>query len=235
MKTFPNIFSTVLPLKYVFQARCIQNISNSKKRRFRDRRLQILRATHASRELNGFLSRYSSYGPPTNGNDPVKSHLGKQELFQYFQQNDIKYHNVDHPEVFTVEAMMPYLKDVEGAICKNLFLKDKKKNFYLLSARHDKEVKLNDVAKAIGAKELRFADENVMFDMLGVRQGCVTAYALVNDTQKLAKFIVDKTLLDQSKSKSVNFHPLVNTATTGISCQDFKKFLSLTGHVVLEI
>lgn len=173
--------------------------------------------------------------PPTSGNDPVQSHLGKQDLFQFFQQNDIKYHNVDHPEVFTVEAMMPYLKDVEGAICKNLFLKDKKKNFYLLSARHDKEVKLNDVAKAIGAKELRFADENVMFDMLGVRQGCVTAYALVNDTQKLAKFIVDKTLLDQSKSKSVNFHPLVNTATTGISCQDFKKFLSLTGHVVLEI
>ena len=173
--------------------------------------------------------------PPTLGNDPVRSHLGKQDLFKYFEQNDIKYHNVDHPEVFTVEAMMPYLKDVEGAICKNLFLKDKKKNFYLLSARHDKEVKLNDVAKAIGAKELRFADENVMFDMLGVRQGCVTAYALVNDTQKLAKFIVDKTLLDQSKSKSVNFHPLVNTATTGISCQDFKKFLSLTGHVVLEI
>ena len=173
--------------------------------------------------------------PPTNGKGPVGSHLGKQDLFQYFQQNDIKYHNVDHPEVFTVEAMMPYLKDVEGAICKNLFLKDKKKNFYLLSARHDKEVKLNDVAKAIGAKELRFADENVMFDMLGVRQGCVTAYAHVNDTQKLAKFIVDKTLLDQSKSKSVNFHPLVNTATTGISCQDFKKFLSLTGHVVLEI
>ena len=173
--------------------------------------------------------------PPTNGNDPVRSHLGKEDLFQYFQQNDIKYHNVDHPEVFTVEAMMPYLKAVEGAICKNLFLKDKKKNFYLLSARHDKEVKLNDVAKAIGAKELRFADEKVMFDMLGVRQGCVTAYALVNDTQKLAKFIVDKTLLDQSKSKSVNFHPLVNTATTGISCQDFKKFLSLTGHVVLEI
>ena len=173
--------------------------------------------------------------PPTNGKGSVGSHLGKQDLFQYFQQNDIKYHNVDHPEVFTVEAMMPYLKDVEGAICKNLFLKDKKKNFYLLSARHDKEVKLNDVAKAIGAKELRFADENVMFDMLGVRQGCVTAYALVNDTQKLAKFIVDKTLLDPSKSKSVNFHPLVNTATTGISCQDFKKFLSLTGHVVLEI
>ena len=53
--------------------------------------------------------------------------LATMDLFQYFQQNDIKYHNVDHPEVFTVEAMMPYLKDVEGAICKNLFLKDKKK------------------------------------------------------------------------------------------------------------
>ena len=173
--------------------------------------------------------------PSARDDSALKSHLGKQDLFEYFQRNDIKYRNVDHPEVFTVEAMMPHLRDVEGAICKNLFLKDKKKNFYLLSARHDRELKLNDVAKAIGAKELRFGDEGVMFDMLGVKQGCVTAYALVNDKQKLVKFIVDKTLLDVASTKAVNFHPLVNTATTGISCQDFSKFLKLTGHTVLEI
>jgi len=185
---------------------------------------------------NKSAGKEKSPSPPSAGTDTAKtSHLGKQELFQYFDQNNIKYHNVEHPEVFTVEAMMPYLKNVEGAICKNLFLKDKKKNFYLLSARHDREVKLNDVAKAIGAKELRFADENVMFEMLGVKQGCVTAYALVNDKQKHVKFIVDKTLLDVSSTKVVNFHPLVNTATTGISCQDFTRFLKLTGHTVLEI
>jgi len=166
--------------------------------------------------------------PPNNGNL-----MGKEQLFEYFTKNGIKYNNVDHPEVFTVEAMMPYLKNVQGAICKNLFLKDKKKNLYLLAAVHDKEVKLNDVAKKVGAKELRFGDESVMLELLGVSQGCVTAYALANDKNKAVKFIVDSALLDGSHT-SVNFHPMVNTATTQISTEDFKKFLSLTGHTVLK-
>ena len=160
-------------------------------------------------------------------------HFDKQRLFDFFKQNSISYDNIEHPEVFTVEAMLPYLKDVTGAICKNLFLKDKKKNLYLLSAEHTKEVKMNDVAKKIGAKELRFADESLLFEKLGVTQGCVTAYALVNNPEKDVKFIVDKSLVDGSHPK-VNFHPLVNTATTAITSQDFQKFLKLTGHAVLE-
>jgi len=169
---------------------------------------------------------------PPPANSGVK--MGKEQLFEYFSKNGIEYSNVDHPEVFTVEAMLPYLKNIKGAICKNLFLKDKKKNLYLLSAVHDKEVKLNDVAKKVGAKELRFGDESVMLDILGVSQGCVTAYALANDEKKSVKFIVDSSLLDGTYGW-VNFHPLVNTATTQISCQNFNKFLQLTGHTILKI
>jgi len=172
--------------------------------------------------------------PPSLPVNPVAGkHLGKDELFEYFNKHEIKFSNVDHPEVFTVEAMMPYLKNVKGAICKNLFLKDKKKNYYLLSAVHDKEVNLNEVGKKIGVKDLRFGDEAVMFDLLGVSQGCVTAYALVNDTKKSVKFIVDSALLD-GNFNSVNFHPMVNTATSQISTADFAKFLSLTGHSILK-
>ena len=167
------------------------------------------------------------------GKPSDSKHLNKQRLFDYFKQNSISYDNIEHPEVFTVEAMLPYLKDVTGAVCKNLFLKDKKKNLYLLSAEHTREVKMNDVAKKIGAKELRFADESLLFEKLGVTQGCVTAYALVNNPEKDVKFIVDKSLVDGSHPK-VNFHPLVNTATTAITSQDFQKFLKLTGHAVLE-
>ena len=170
----------------------------------------------------------------TNKKTAGKNKFGKTELFGFFDENGIVYENIDHPEVFTVEAMMPYLTNVKGAVCKNLFLKDKKKNLYLLSAVHDKEIKLNDVAKTIGAKELRFADESVMLEKLGVTQGCVTAYALINDADKSVKFIVDKNIVNGSYP-SVNFHPLVNTATTAVSCGDFNKFLTLTGHHVIEI
>jgi len=172
--------------------------------------------------------------PPVNTVDASSSgHLDKSGLFGYFVKHGIAFTNVDHPEVFTVEAMMPYLKDIEGAICKNLFLKDKKKKLYLLSAAHDREVKLNDVAKKIGAKELRFGDESVMKEILGVSQGCVTAFALANDTEKQVTFIVDQALVDGTHAR-VNFHPMVNTATTAVSVTDFVKFLGITGHTPLK-
>ena len=47
--------------------------------------------------------------------------------------------------------MMPHLSQVEGAVSKNLFLKDKKKKLWLLSAKHDSEVKLADLAKQVFA------------------------------------------------------------------------------------
>lgn len=46
---------------------------------------------------------------------------------------------------------MPYMKDIKGTPCKNLFLKDKKKKLYLLSCLHDAEVKLGEISKAVGA------------------------------------------------------------------------------------
>merc|ERR1719341_1120846 len=177
----------------------------------------------------------SAEGKPTKPlpANPSSGRLDKPGLFAFFSKHGIGYTNVDHPEVFTVEAMMPYLKKVEGAICKNLFLKDKKKKLFLLSAAHDREVKLNDVAKKIGAKELRFGDESVMKEILGVSQGCVTAFALANDSEKQVTFVVDQALVDGTHTR-VNFHPMVNTATTAVSVADFVKFLGVTGHTPLK-
>lgn len=50
----------------------------------------------------------------------------------------------EHKEVFTVETLMKEMEGVEGVVTKNLFLRDKKKKLYLLSARHDKEVNSGD-------------------------------------------------------------------------------------------
>lgn len=58
----------------------------------------------------------------------------------FLRKNDIKYQVKDHKEVFTVNAMMECVKDLSGMHMKNLFLRDKKKNYYLLAAKHDAQV-----------------------------------------------------------------------------------------------
>ena len=73
----------------------------------------------------------------------------------------------------------------------------------------------------------------MLFETLEVRQGCVTAYALTNDMEnKKVTFLLDQDVLQFEK---VYFHPLVNTASTGISLSDFRKFLSITGHEIVTI
>ena len=142
---------------------------------------------------------------------------------------------VDHPAVFTVETMMPYLENIEGLVTKNLFMKDKKKKLYLLTALHSREIQLNDIAKKVDAKGgLRLADESIMIEKLGVAQGCCTPLSLFNDEAKDVRFICDSILLDENQ-KMVFSHPLDNTATAGISIPDFKKFLSQTGHEPISI
>ena len=127
--------------------------------------------------------------------------------------------------------MMPHVKHLSGAHCKNLFLKDKKKKgLWLFSARHDLEVKLNELSKKVNAPGgLRFADESILFEKLGVKQGCVTAYALINDKNNDVQFICDEALISGGYER-LFFHPLTNAASTGISPQDFQKFLEAVGH-----
>ena len=94
---------------------------------------------------------------------------------------------------------------------------------------HDRTVNLTDLAKKLKLNGLRFASEDLLFETLGVRQGHVTAYALINDKEGKVGFLLDKEMLSE---EYVNFHPLVNTATTRVSVKDFQKFVEFTGHKI---
>ena len=105
----------------------------------------------------------------------------------------------------------------------------------MLSALHDKAVNLTDIGKKIKAPGgLRFASEDILFEVLGVKQGHVTAYSLINDKEKKVKFLIDDDIIN-GQFERVYFHPLINTATTGITREDFKRFVTLTGHEITSV
>ncbi|XP_017556398.1 prolyl-tRNA synthetase associated domain-containing protein 1 [Pygocentrus nattereri] len=156
----------------------------------------------------------------------------RTELEHFLKTLDIEFVSVQHPEVFTVEEMMPHVEHLSGAITKNLFLKDKKKKgLWLVSVRHDRQVNLNDLAKklGVGSGNLRFADEAAMLEKLKVGQGCATALALFCDKDKSVKFILDSDLANGGHER-VYFHPMTNAATMGLKPDDLMKFLRETGH-----
>jgi Ala-tRNA(Pro) deacylase len=65
-----------------------------------------------------------------------------------------------------------------------------------------------------------------MYETLGVRPGSVTAFGLINDTERRLSFVLDKAL---AESDPVNFHPLSNDATTAVSQDGFRRFLAALG------
>lgn len=158
---------------------------------------------------------------------------GRKELMEMLVNNSIQTKVIEHPAVYTVETMMEHLKNIDGLVTKNLFLKDKKKKLWLLTAVHSKEVKLADVGKAVGASNLRFADEAVMIEKLGVAQGCATPLAIFNDINNDVRLIVDSDLLKENTM--VYAHPMENTATLGMSSEDFKKFIECSKHEPISL
>ncbi|KAG9334189.1 hypothetical protein JZ751_008548, partial [Albula glossodonta] len=119
--------------------------------------------------------------------------------------------------------------------CMELYMENrsdkKKKGLWLVSARHDHAVNLNDLAKklGVGSGNLRFAEEAAMLEKLRVGQGCATALALFCDKDQSVKFVLDSDLVNGGHER-VYFHPMTNAATMGMKPEDFLKFLKETGH-----
>lgn len=159
----------------------------------------------------------------------------RKSLEEALKLLEINFKQVEHPEVFTVEAMMPYLEDCKGLVCKNLFLKDKKKKkLWLVTALHNQNVNLSWLSKHLKLSGMRFADEQILIEKLSVAQGSVTPLALLFDKNVDVNFVLDKSLsLDDEMM--IYSHPMVNTATLGMKYSDFKKFVEHTKHEIIIV
>lgn len=142
----------------------------------------------------------------------------------------IPFDTVEHPEVFTVDQALPHVQHLEGIFAKNLFLKDKKKRLYLFCAPHNADIRLNDLMKLIGASgSLRFADETILQEKLGLTQGSVTMFGIINDKKNEVQLVLDRKLIDGTYTK-IYFHPMVNSASTGITPDGVNVFVEKCGH-----
>ncbi|MDP3746190.1 MAG: YbaK/EbsC family protein [Phenylobacterium sp.] len=156
----------------------------------------------------------------------------RADLLAFFDAQGIDHATVEHQAVFRV-GEAPGLKDnIEGAHTKNLFLKDAKARLWLISAHEHAQIDLKRLHTVIGSARLSFGNAELMEATLGVTPGSVTAFALINDTARAVSFVLDR---DLAAAERVNFHPLENTATTGVSKAGFRRFLAALGITPLVV
>lgn len=151
-----------------------------------------------------------------------------EQLFELLDTLNIETTTVEHPPLFTVEDSQLLRGQISGGHTKNLFLKDKKGNFFLVTVSEDSNVDLKTLHKIIGgSSRLSFGKPEKLLEYLGVLPGSVTAFSVINDTDNIVKMIIDAPLMDND---TVNCHPLINTATTNIARDDLIKFLKAVNH-----
>ena len=150
------------------------------------------------------------------------------DLFAFLDSLGIETTTVTHPPLFTVAQSQALRGAIPGGHTKNLFLKDKKDNFFLLTVDEEASVDLKSVHQAIGAaSRVSFGKPEALMELLGVAPGSVTAFGAINDTGLRVRIVLDAPLLDHGL---VNAHPLTNEATTSITAEDLLKFARATGH-----
>jgi Ala-tRNA(Pro) deacylase len=150
------------------------------------------------------------------------------QLFAALDALGIAYRTVKHPPLFTVEQSRALRGQIPGGHTKNLFLRDKKYELYLVVAEEDAAIDLKGLHRLLGASgRFSFGSADLLREVWGVEPGAVTPFGAINDTQGRVTVVLDAAMMAHD---TLNFHPLVNTMTTSIKRDDLVKFLSATGH-----
>ena len=157
------------------------------------------------------------------------------ELFAFLAELGIAVSTIRHPPLYTVADSQALRGEIAGGHTKNLFLKDKKDNFFLVTVGEDAVVDLKQIHQLIGAaSRVSFGKPEMLMELLGVIPGAVTVFGLINDTGRQVKVVLDQELMSH---EVINGHPLTNEATTTIAAADLIRFVEATGHdpVILKV
>ena len=157
------------------------------------------------------------------------------DLFAFLAELGISVTTVTHPPLYTVADSQALRGDIPGGHTKNLFLKDRKDQYFLLTVEEEATVDLKAIHTQIGAaSRVSFGKPEALMELLGVIPGAVTAFGVINDTENRVRLFIDEALL---RHDVINAHPLTNEATTAIAAQDLLRFAKATGHdpVILKL
>jgi Ala-tRNA(Pro) deacylase len=151
-----------------------------------------------------------------------------EDLLAYLTSLGVETKTIDHPPLFTVDDSRTLRGDIPGGHTKNLFVKDKKGRVFLLVLGEETLIDLKRVHEKIGAQgRVSFGSAELLEEVWGVKPGAVTPFGAINDPQGRVTVVLDEAMM---RHERLNFHPLVNTRTTGLNSADLVKFLRATGH-----
>lgn len=155
-----------------------------------------------------------------DGDCGVGSPVGQEGLKKLLSQLSLNFVNSPYPS--SDHHLFP------GLFCKNILLKDRKQQFYLVIMLEEKTLDLKKLKKDVCAhRNFSFATSQELWGLLGVQSGGVTPFGLINDKDRKVKVILDA---DLKSEEELNFHPMNPTQTLLCSYENLMKFVKHFGY-----
>lgn len=136
---------------------------------------------------SAFSARFRQKGLARKG--AVMAAMGKAEVLQYLDDQEVFYQKVEHEPVFTMEGMEQLNLPFAAEVVKNLFLRDdKKRAYYLVVMPEDKPANLKALRAMLESRPLRFASADDLEAILGLRAGAVRRWACSTTTSVVCRW-----------------------------------------------
>ena len=153
--------------------------------------------------------------------------MGKAEVLQYLDDQEVFYQKVEHEPVFTMEGMEQLNLPFAAEVVKNLFLRDdKKRAYYLVVMPEDKPANRKALRAMLESRPLRFASADDLEAILGLRAGAVSPLGVLNDDERRVQVVLDKELCSYT---GLGIHPNDNTAKLHVPLPDVLAMLDAHG------
>lgn len=147
----------------------------------------------------------------------------KDKTLQWLDENEIHYDLYLHDPIYTVEESKNIHIHIPWSHTKNLFLRDKKWAYYLVTMIADKKLDGKNFKSLTGIKDFSFANADQLYEKISIRPGLVSIFWLINNPSII--LYIDEDIWD---SDYVWRHPNDNTATIVINHDMFIKYLKIS-------
>ena len=157
--------------------------------------------------------------------------MNKQDIYDLVKSKNIWYEITEHKAVFNMEELSKIEIPYPEYDAKNLFVRDdKKRNYYLISAKGDKRVDLKEFRNKYQTRPLSFASENDLMNIMNLIPGSVTPMGLLNDKDLKVTFYLDKDFMNDKQI--IGVHPNENNATLWLKVNDLIDIIKEHGNEV---
>lgn len=153
--------------------------------------------------------------------------MTEDDIYADFAARGVPVQKHEHAAVYTVDESAAIHEALPAAHTKNLFLKDKKGHFWLITLPHDRRADLKAFAELLGAGKFSFGKPDDMERLLHITPGAVSPLAAPNASAEELTVVFDASFDDQPL---IAVHPLRNTATIAMPFDALTGWLGDKGH-----